>query len=151
MKPAKNSPTDKDGAPSPTPDTRPSPAVHHLYDHHDPIPVPEAHESNTESVWALFEQADGHQTGRPQPRPPPEGDGFGATQPAPLEGLERRQSDFDAPTEYSPLLSDFDLPTRQAPLTGGSDFDDTTRAASLHPDFDAPTQAAPLGPRRKPR
>ena len=144
--PAKNSPSDKDAADNAAPDNRQPPPVHHLYDHHDPIPVPEAHESDTESVWALFEQA-----GDKKPRRPaaPE-DGFGATVPAPLDGLERRQSDFDAPTEYSPLLSDFDIPTRHPPLPGGSGFDDTTRAADLHPDFDAPTQAAPLGKRRKP-
>lgn len=144
MKPsAKTPPSDQDAANNAASESKqPPPQTHHLYDHHDPIPVPEAHESDTESVWALFNEADNRKPRRPQPD-----DGFGATVPAPLEGLEPRKGDFDAPTEYSPLLSDFDLPTRHAPLPGGSGFDDTTRAADLHSDFDAPTQAAPLGKR----
>ena len=102
--PAKNPPSDQDAAKNSEPEAQQPPAVDHLYDHHDPIPVPEAHESDTESVWALFNET----PAKPKKRPP-ENDGFGATEPAPLEP---RQADFDAPTEYSPLLSDFDLPTR---------------------------------------
>ena len=138
--PAKTPASDKEAAQNSATSARAQPATGHLYDHHDPIPVPEAHESDTESVWALFHEAD-----KPRKRPQGHND-FRATEPAPLDP----PADFDAPTQRAPLLSDFDVPTVHSPLPDGSGFDDTTRAAPLHSDFDAPTQASPLSKRHKP-
>jgi hypothetical protein len=128
--PAKNPPPEGKDAANNTAATgaREQPEAKHLYDRHDPIPVPEAVESDTDSVWALFEEAD---SGKVPKKRNNDKDGFSATEPAPL------LPDFEAPTAYSPLPDD-------------PGFDDTTRASPLHPDFDAPTQAAPLGQRRKP-
>jgi hypothetical protein len=71
-----------------------------LYDLHGPIPVPEAHESDTESAWALFQDSvqlqDNPPTQRDELRPnfgddntldsqDAETDGFESTRAAPLK------------------------------------------------------------------
>lgn len=66
----------KDLPPKPPADAQPPPPVH-LYSHVDPIPVPDAVESETDSVWGLWEDLVA-----PKKRPPD--DGFEATQPAEL-------------------------------------------------------------------
>ncbi len=134
------------------------------YGHHDPIPVPDAQESDTDSVWAMFEDV-GSSGVKPR-----------TTQPAPLEkpllevdfdtptvqqplrpdrhvaadrfAQRERQAepDFDAPTELAPLHNDFDAPTQlqglEADFDSSNGFDPTTRQARLEPEFDereAPT------------
>ncbi len=49
-----------------------------LYDAHDPIPVPDVSEVNSESIWALFPGAPG------ESRPKPDDESFGETVAAPL-------------------------------------------------------------------
>ena len=65
----------KDLPPKPPVETQPPPV--HLYSQADPIPVPDAVESETDSVWGLWEDLVA-----PEKRPPD--DGFEATQPADL-------------------------------------------------------------------
>jgi hypothetical protein len=50
-----------------------------LYDAHDPIPVPEVSELDSESIWALFPGSEAAS------RPKPDTDPFGETVAAPLK------------------------------------------------------------------
>ncbi len=76
-----------------------------LYDRNGPIPVPEAHESDTESAWALFEESVMLQDKPASARPP--------AQPK-FEETKTDEAGFE-PTDF-----------------GGSGYD-TTRAAPLKP------------------
>jgi len=71
-----------------------------LYDRHGPIPVPEAHESDTESAWALFEESVMRQD-NPDTLPPPN---FEETS---LDGGKFESTDFEDPafgaTRAAPL------------------------------------------------
>ena len=88
-------------------DAKPGAATSHggLYDRHGPIPVPEAHESDTESAWAMFEESVMLQDNPPPKKSP--------AQPA-FEETKTDATGFE-PTDF-----------------GGAGFD-TTRAAPLKP------------------
>jgi hypothetical protein len=77
-----------------------------LYDRHGPIPVPDAHESDTESAWALFEESVMLQDNPRPPAPPALPD-----QPI-FEETKIDETGFE-PTDFAGTAFDA---TRAAPL-----------------------------------
>jgi hypothetical protein len=71
-----------------------------LYDRHGPIPVPDAHESDTDSAWALFEETMMRQD-NPEAAPEPN-----------FEDTSRGSGNFE-PTDFGDPAYDA---TRAAPL-----------------------------------
>ena len=53
----KNSPSNQSRRPPPYPPSSPNTQAGGLYDRDGPIPVPDVEESDTESVWALFQDS----------------------------------------------------------------------------------------------